>query len=340
MRGDLFVEVRTDILRENAARCAEMLGASGLIAVVKGGGFGHGTVLAGRAFVEGGAAMLGVTRLGEARELREAGIDAPVLVMVPPGPERADEARQLRVEVAVDTAESAEAYRGVPQHLKVDFGMGRLGVFPAGLADLRAASGGDAVAVFTHFPDAARGRPRGLDPFLSATADLGLLRHCANSAAACRVPESRLDMARLGTVLYGQKPWGSEGPAVESGWTLKARVVGVYERPAGATVGYGPEFVARGRTRIATLAVGTADGFQVAPTGPMWRMSPFLFALKKRKVAPYAMLRGRRCPVVGRVSMQLATVEIGDLSVEVGEWAEVPALRLMVGAHVPRVAAS
>lgn len=335
---DLRVEVETTALRENAAAVARFVGGSDrLMAVVKGNGFGHGTALAARAFVEGGAGSLGVTRLEEARELREAGLNGRVLVMVPPLPSRTAEARELGVEVAVDTAEGIDAFRGLPLHLKIDTGMGRLGCAPVHAKELAALAGGDLRAVFTHFPNAAIGIAKELARFREATEGLSCERHVANSAATFLHAEARLDLCRVGTALYGQKPWGSAGPPVRSGWRLIAKVVAVHERAAGSAIGYGSEFRMPTTGRVAVLAVGTADGFETSPVGPFYRSNPLKTFLKGRRRKVTVEIGGRPFPVIGRTSMQLTTVLVDD-SVHVDDEAVVPALRLMVGAHIPRVA--
>lgn len=358
MTHDAWVEVRTGALKHNLREVRRCLAPNvRLFAVVKGNAYGHGLVRASEAFVAAGADALAVAHLHEAIELRDAGIGAPILVMTPILPENADIGVGTRAEFAVDSPElilalaEAARHHGVRAkvHLKLDTGMGRLG-YPAGTGKAPWREPGflppdlEWSGVFSHFARATEKdlskSERQLRAFLQATDGLRVSRHIANSAGALRLPHSQLDAVRIGTLLYGQRPCEGLPKTLDlrPAWSLKARVIALRELPAGTEVGYGGETVLRRPTRMAVLAIGTSDGFTVAPEGPFWRQSILRFWAKKRKRRLSVRIRGGEAPVLGRVSMNLTSVDVTDLpGVEIGDVAEVPCLRLAASASLPRV---
>lgn len=337
-----------------------------LMAVVKADAYGHGAARVALAFRDAGAEAFGVTTLAEAVEICDAGIDAketPVLVFAPPvSPEQARAAlsRSLNVTVCDEAGlgmvcEEARAL-GVEAalHLKVDTGMGRLGLPPEeALAVARAlvpGMGGRWAGVYTHF---ARAGEKDIAPTRAQLARFTAFcerlereeirphwRHAANSAAALRLPESRLDMVRIGTVLYGQYPSGFvpriEGLRADS-WTMQARVVFAHDLAPGSTVGYGSETTVARKTRAAVLAVGFADGFAVSPNS-LFRGVRGLKAVLAGET-PFVWMQGKKAPVLGRVAMQMIVVDCTDLPdpVHVGDIADIPARRLSASARLPRI---
>jgi alanine racemase len=148
----------------------------------------------------------------------------------------------------------------------------------------------------------------------------------------------RLDAVRPGTLLYGQYPSAAvpRGLDLRETWRMHARIVAVRDVPAGSAVGYGGEYVTRRPSRLAVLPVGYADGFTVAPasTNTGWRGLKALL----RPAPLLVTVRGRRAPVVGRVAMQVCTLDVTDLpGVAVGDVVTVPARRITAGARLPRV---
>lgn len=325
-------------------------------AVVKANGYGHDAVIAARAFVRAGAHMLAVTRIEEARALRDAGIEVPILLLMPtPDP---GEAVKIGCEVTVGSVEEVASLPAEASvHLKVDTGMGRLGVRPEAA---RAAA--DAIAaratlagVWTHFADAAGSSGRiQVERFAEVIAtlrraDMLFVAHAANSAAVITRPDARFDMVRVGTVLYGLDPPGARAPW-EKREALRwfARVAAVRELPAGATVGYGLEWTAKRPTRVATLPIGYADGFTLEPRARTETTAETAKGIARavrtavrRDTSPRAVFFGdRRAPVVGRVAMQATTVSLEDLpDVEVGSVARIPARRLTINPLIERVEA-
>ncbi len=289
-----------------------------ICAVVKADAYGHGAVPVARALVGAGAAWLAVAALDEAVELRSAGIAAPILVLGGVAPQRAAEAAELRLAVVAWSAatlrELATALppgRKLAVHLKLDTGMHRYGAPEDELPELAAALESPALSaegVMSHFACADEpGHPSvaaQIDAFrrgVERLAALGVrprLRHLANSAGLLADPAAHFDMVRVGLLLYGCAPH----PALAAGLDLRpamrlvTRVAQVKHIPAGDRVGYGWSFTARRPTTIAVLPVGYALGYPRA--------------LSNRA---HVLVRGRRAPVVGAVSMDHVTLDVTDV---------------------------
>jgi len=353
MDRSTWVEVDVSALKHNFGLVSQHVGVS-VCAVVKANGYGHGLVIAARAFARD-AAMLGVTRIEEAATLRDAGVDARILILAPvsdPG-----EAVKRDCEISVGSADQiASVPSGARAHLIVDTGMGRLGVPETEIVEAARAVGARATlaSVWTHFSDAAgRSGPGQLARFETVVRELRAAGipapvHASNSAAALALPRARFDMVRVGTLLYGQNPPGGRAP-----WTPRdpfawyARVIAVRSIPPGATVGYGSEWRAKRETRVATLPVGYVDGFLLEPAARTESVKESARAAARVaaratgvRVSPRAVYVGdRRAPVVGRIGMQLVTVDVSGIpGVEEGSIARVPARRLLVDPSIERIA--
>ena len=282
--------------------CARLAGLAPLCAVVKANGYGHGDVTAARAALRGGATQLAVATAVEAATLRDGGIDVPILVMGALSDEELEVAVGARADVTAWRVAFAERVPdGIGIHVKLDTGMGRLGTRDPAEADAVVAAAGDRVrGLMTHFatsdddPEYAREQ---LAAFLDWTGrHPGVPRHAANSAAAIAIPESRLDLIRCGIAIYGLDPFQRD-PAehdLQPALSLCTWVAEVKPCPAGATAGYGRRFVAEHDTWLATLPIGYADGFRRALTNNA-----------------EVLIGGRRYPVVGTVSMDNVTVDLG-----------------------------
>ncbi|MGH2830766.1 MAG: alanine racemase, partial [Actinomycetota bacterium] len=260
MSGTTWVEVSTGALERNYRAVAAHAGVP-VCAVVKANAYGHGLVEAARVFERAGARWLAVTRTEEARALRGAGIGSRILVLTPPPtPGTLGEAIRLGCSLALGAPEDVERFAAAAEaagkpatvHLKVDTGMGRLGVNTADAPAVAARIAGHAglvlEGVYTHFADAAG--PSGaaaLKRFQDVRASLGkhaarTMVHASNSAALLALADARFDLVRVGTLLYGQDPPGAQAPfPLEETFVWRARVVAVREVPAGATIGYGGE---------------------------------------------------------------------------------------------------
>ena len=308
-----WADVELGAISANCRRIVEHLPrGSRLIAVVKAGGYGHGAVPAATAALKGGAEGLAVATLEEAREL--SGLVSPQQILVMGGltVEQAPEAAAGGWGIAVSSRELAAALRDavevVPAHLKIDTGMGRFGCTPAeapGLAGLIANSPGLRLAgTWTHFAsaDSDEAMTRRQFELFNDTlnrfdVDPGV-RHACNSAGALRHPEFALDAVRCGIAIYG-----CEWPGMMPALALRSIVTQVKTVEEGATVGYGATWKAPGERRVATVAIGYADGVHRA-----------------RSNRGHVLVRGRRAPLIGVVSMDAITLDVtGIPGVRVGD---------------------
>ena len=311
------------------------------MAVVKANAYGHGAVAVAWQALAAGADWLGVARVHEGVELRQAGIRAPILIFGYTPPREAPALLTHDLTATVYSFETASAYseaacaagRTLRVHLKVDTGMGRLGLIPEvfNLSPTgKAVSGNpvfeaDAIAhlpgielegVYTHFAAADHAdtsytlaQLEKFNDFLDHLHFAGLsvpIRHAANSAALIRMPKTHFDMVRCGIAMYGLYPSDAVDrdqivlrPAME--W--KSHAIHVKHVPAGFHVSYGMTYTTDRPTVIATVPVGYADG------------------LNRRLSSTGAMLAGgRRVPIVGRVCMDLTMLDLGpDANLSVGD---------------------
>jgi alanine racemase len=272
-----------------------------LCAVVKANAYGHGTLPVAEAALAGGAEWLAVATAAEAAELRAGGIGAPVLVM---GALTRDEVRtavEADADVVAWTEEVAAAAPRV--HVKLDTGMSRLGTKDRELA-LGLAARPTAVGLMTHFATADEPGddlfPAQLARFREFVVEVGrddLLVHAANSAAALRDPEAHFDMVRCGVAVYGLDPFQRD-PAdhgLEPAMTLRSWVAALRRLEAGESAGYGRRWRAEEPTWLATVPIGYGDGWRRALTNNA-----------------EVLIRGRRHPLVGAVSMDNITVALGS----------------------------
>lgn len=319
-------ELRVDqhAIAANVRLAATTSGAA-VMAVVKANGFGGGAEAVARIALGAGATWLGTATLGEAVALRRSGLAAPLLCWLLPVDAAWESALRLRIDVALaslqhlDAVASAAARTGIRArvHLHADTGMARDGAPPESWAPLcaaaaRAERGGlvEVVGVMGHLPRAdeptdpsnAIGRRRFTDAVAGAHA-AGLrpaIRHLAATEAALRLPSCGFDLVRLGAGLVGI------GPGLTPALTLTAPVILTRRVPAGTPVGYGHDATTTRETVLALLPVGYADGLPRRLDG-----------------GAGVQLAGRRCPVLGRVSMDQLVVDAGPEGVEVGTTAVV-----------------
>jgi len=278
-----------------------------LCAVVKADAYGHGPVAA--AALAGGASWLAVAAAGEAVELRRQGVEAPVLVMGAVTGAELREAVDADADVVAWTDEVAEAAPRV--HVKLDTGMGRLGTKDRELA-LRLAARPNVVGLMTHFATADEtgddflgAQLAAFREFVQAVGRDDLVVHAANSAAALREPASHFDMVRCGVAVYGMDPFGEDPAAhgLEPALSLRSWVAAVRRFEQGDTAGYGRRWTAPEPTWVATVPIGYGDGWRRALTNNC-----------------DVLIRGRRHPLVGTVSMDNITVALGsDTGIEVGD---------------------
>jgi alanine racemase len=320
-RATAFVDIGA--IERNCARLAgELTAGAKLCAVVKADGYGHGIVGSARAALAGGAEMLAVATAREAIVLREAFSDARILVMGALTKEDVVVALLQGAELAAWRAEQLrwigaagrQLDRGTPRvHLKHDSGMGRLGERnPDLVAALAAAVAADEAleltGLWTHFATADEPGSAFFAEQLEGFSALAekvradhpeVLIHAANSAATLRDPASHFDMVRCGVAIYGLDPFGEDPSArrLEPALELHSYVADVKRFPPGASAGYGQRWRAAADTRVGVLPIGYGDGVRRSLTNNA-----------------EILVEGRRHPLVGTVSMDNVTIDLGPES--------------------------
>ncbi|HYM50725.1 MAG TPA: alanine racemase [Candidatus Limnocylindrales bacterium] len=321
-----WAEVDLDAITENARAVSELIGSGvALMAVVKANGYGHGSIEAARAALRGGATWLGVSSVSEGLELRAAGLPSRILNLGYTPPDALAQAVEADLSLTVYEDGTLDALERVPRrhptgvHVKVDTGMHRLGAQPeaacrlAGRVEQSPAMSLE--GLFTHFADADGTDPAftraQLTTFLDVRQRLiqergpGFVSHAANSAGLLRFPDARLDLVRAGIILYGVSPAADFLPLPRLRPALRwgAIVTNLQTLSAGESVGYGRRFSATSTTRIATIAAGYADG---------------LFRCLSNQ--GHAVLRGRRVPIAGTISMDQAALDVTAVpQVQIGD---------------------
>jgi alanine racemase len=308
---------------------------AGLMAAVKGNAYGHGAVRIAQTAVANGVDALGVARIEEGLELRQAGLDVPILIMGYTAPSLTPRLIDHALTQTVYTLDTAQALSAAAQglgktlkvHLKVDTGMGRLGLVPdsgrSSSSDIPASGraleevlqihqlpGLKLEGIFTHFASADSADKtiahQQLNRFNRFLAELekagidGITHHAANSAAIIDLPESHLDMVRAGIALYGLYPSDEVGQGkinLIPAMTLKARIIHLKPVAAGFKVSYGSTYTTPAPTTIATVPVGYADGYSrlLSNRGQM-------------------LVQGQRAPIVGRICMDLTMLDVGHIA--------------------------
>jgi len=316
-----WAEIDLDSIQRNVQAFKRHIGQGvEVIAVVKANAYGHGAVPVARAALEAGASRLAVHRVIEAVELRQAGLDAPILVMGYTPPNGAEMAARWRLTPSLITLEFAQALshhaRAVgirlPVHVKVDTGMGRFGLLPSEVLEfmrsLYELPGIHVEGLFTHFSTADASNPTHtlaqfelFNQVLSQLDQNGLrppIVHAANSAAAMQYPQAHFQAVRIGIAMYGLRPSLEWDPPFEisPALTLKSLVTRLRELPAGSGIGYGRTFITQRPTYAALVPVGYGDGYHRS--------------LSNKGVV---LVGGQRAPILGRVSMDQIVVDVSHI---------------------------
>jgi alanine racemase len=322
------VVVSRPIFYDNIAYLRKTVTPSKICVVLKANAYGHGLTPLVPVAVAAGADYLGICTNPEAAAIRALGFDVPIFRLRMGLPEELDQsANELDIEEQVGTLQAAEYVaslgrkrrRDIPVHIKIDAGMGRSGFFLEEESLIRrvcSLPGLKIVGIFSHFASAdAADLSRtleSLDAFeslcdrLADALPAGVLIHTHNSAATVRLPERRHDMVRVGAACFGVRTSQdfANPPALRPVMSVRTRVAQVRDVPAGRTIGYGGLFTTQRPSRIAALPVGFGEGYPRA--------------LFNKGVV---LIHGRRCPVVGRVSLNILTVDVTDLDSPV-QWGD------------------
>ncbi len=313
-----WVEIDLSALRHNFLQVRARVGSqAGILAVVKSDAYGHGMIPVARELASAGVDFFGVSKCWEALKLRSAGIVQPILILAGIEADDIPEVLEKDLRPAVYRTDHCrllnEASRGAGKgariHLKIDTGMGRLGIpdrdlepFLDELAGLRHL---EIEGVFSHLATSDEAdktfSQEQLDRFrrvLRRFHDRGIpvrYAHIANSGGVLDLPEAHHQLVRPGIMLYGSPPSDEIlCPApLRPVMTLKTKILQIKEVPAGQSIGYGRTFTCPRPMRIATVAVGYDDGY------------PRVLSNRGE-----ALVRGLRAPIVGRVSMNLITLDV------------------------------
>lgn len=311
------MEINLETIRSNVRELIR-ISQTELMAIVKANGYGHGAAEIARAAVEAGATWCGVARLEEAIALRRAGVNCQILVLGYTSPDRTAEAVNHNISLTIYDQQIGEAYAeqaqkfggGLRLHIKVDTGMGRLGISPDTALEfiekLSRLPQLNIEGIFTHFAradePAVMTTTRQLELFDRLVTNLrrdGIAPrwiHAANSAAILNYPQARYDLVRPGIALYGFEP----SPETELPETIqpaivwKTRLTSVRSFPPGHGISYGHIYHTSKTERIGSIAIGYADGF-------------------RRVDGNVALVHGKRVPVVGRVCMDQCMLQLDEV---------------------------
>jgi alanine racemase len=322
-----WAEIDLNAVRSNLCRMREFIDASvGIMAVVKANAYGHGLCRVSQVLVEEGVDYLGVATVDEAVDLRMFGLDTPVLVL---GSVLREEAKAAvdhditltlcdpeLLEVVVDIARQTGLRPKV--HIKVDTGMGRIGVWHRDAAEFIKEVHGrkdiEVEGVYTHFSSAARDKmvtrlqissfAKVLEGIKASGIDIKY-KHAANSVAVVDWKMSHLNLIRTGILLYGVYPKESfrRDLKLDPVMNLKTRIVHLKETPPGRSISYGRTYITQKHTKIATIPIGYADGYG---------------RILSNKAE--ALLKGQYVRIVGMVTMDQTLLDVGHVKdVRVGD---------------------
>lgn len=328
MSRPTFAEIDLDAIAYNFKQIRGIVGPNVKICpAVKADGYGHGAPEVSRTLVDAGAEMLSVATPEEVIELRESGIETPILLLQCILPEQIPEIIEYDISTNVCDLQLAEslsdeaikAGKRVKVHIKVDTGMGRVGIEQRETVDFALAlsrmPGLEIEGIFTHFPSADEDdlsfTYRQISDFTNICDSVEAagvrvpLCHAANSAAILNVPESYFDMVRPGIMVYGHFDSAPRYSHVtlRPCMTLKTKIVFLKTLPKGNPVSYGRTYTTTGDTRVATVPIGYADGYN---------------RLLSNKGS--ALVRGKRVPLIGRVCMDQMMLDVSSVpDVSVGD---------------------
>jgi alanine racemase len=312
-----WLEIDLDAIKNNIQQIKKMT-QTAVMAVIKANGYGHGVLEVARAAAQAGASWCGVARMEEALNLRAAGLTTEIMVLGFTPPKLIPEAIKHQIHVAFYDLELARAYvaqasrtKGKLQaHLKVETGMGRLGMavdqVPGFLADMHDHDQIDVTGIFTHFARADEPESGATEQQLSIFKKLleeletqsllpGVV-HAANSAAVMNFPQAYFDLVRPGIAIFGLDP--SPQTSLPKGFwpalTWKARLTSVRTFPPGHGISYGSAYVTSKEERIGVIPVGYGDGY-------------------RRLSGQQVLCQGQRVNVVGRVCMDQCMLQLDSV---------------------------
>jgi alanine racemase len=317
------IKINCTALQQNYIFMQKKAGAGvPVMAMVKADGYGHGMVMAAKAFQRAGCRTFGVAELREAVLLRQSGMRGDIYVTIGFAEEDTGLIFQYQLTPVIYSHAAAQALSAtavaleqeIGVHVKIDSGMSRLGIFPAEMVEfLDAVSclpGIKIAGIMSHFPEsdnpASTSTPQNFQRFADACRELknrfNGICHIANSGAVLNFPATYCDMVRCGIALYGYHPAGRVTPGDEKAMELlpamsfSSKILQVKSLPAGTGVSYGHTFLTRKQTRIAVVPVGYEDGY--------------CRILSNRG---YVLVHGCPAPIVGRICMNMCMIDVNDI---------------------------
>ncbi len=326
-----YAEIDLSAIKHNIKQIKNIIPqTTKFMAVVKANAYGHGAIAVSRAAIAAGADYLAVANLDEALELREAGVLSPILILTESPTSVMDEVLQYDLtqtvysysEAMILSNEGKKRNKIGKIHIKVDTGMGRVGVSPseavALITKIKSLPNLKIEGVFTHFARAEEHADQftkeQFDKFTKVLSGLGDIKykHAANSAATLLHPDTHLDMVRVGLMMYGLLPGLKEGTChgmsiqqkvdLKPALRFKTRVVYLKKVDSGTPLSYGGDYTTDKETQIVTLPVGYADGYS-----------------RRLSNKGYVLIHGKRYRVSGRVSMDMVLVDVGSDKIHVGD---------------------
>lgn len=321
-----WAEIDLGAIRHNCKTIQNAVGKGiGMMAVVKANAYGHGIVEISKTLEKMKIEYLGVATLDEALTLRRAKVGLPILILGSVLPEEARAAVKNNITLTLCNPELLRALKNIagkklkPRvHVKVDTGMGRIGVWHEKaiefIVNIRKNKNIDIEGIYTHFPIAGRDRSftkcqmDAFEKVIARLKRLGIsipLKHAANSIACVDWKKSHLNMVRPGIIIYGIYPKRNFPSLIElkPAFSLKTKIVFLKNTPPGRSISYGRTYITKSHTRVATLPIGYADGYG-------------RILSNKAEV----LVKGRRAPVIGKVTMDQAMIDVGHVKgVKVGD---------------------
>ncbi len=328
-----WAEINIDALKYNASNIRKITNpAAKLMAVVKADAYGHGYREYCRALLESGVDCFAVAMVAEAKELRRAGFNIPILILGATLKEEADDIVRYDIMANIYNYEFAKCLsdaakrqnKTVKIHLKIDTGMSRLG-FLCGdnnsdvieeIVKISKLENVEIDGIFSHFAcadeknsDYTKLQFSRFMKLVSELEEIGInipCKHIANSAAIMMYPEMHLDMVRAGVILYGYYPSGEVDKSrllIKPVMTLKSRITQVKTIPSGMGVSYGKTYITDRQTKIATLPIGYADGY--------------MRCLSHRAKIEVG---GELCDVIGRICMDQCMIDVTNVNnIDIGD---------------------
>ncbi|WP_333652202.1 alanine racemase [Dissulfurispira sp.] len=327
MNRGAVAEINLGAISNNLKVIKNLSKNSPVIAVVKADAYGHGAIDVSRRLVDDGVEYLAVAFAEEAKELRNAGINSPILVLFDPDINDIFTYNLIPVirdkkTAAALSKEAEKNNRSISVHIKIDTGMGRLGFTGDAASEISEIANLKGIiidGVMSHFSEAdlldtsfAKMQIERFNSIKTELLNIGLPRshnvrlfHIANSAAIMTLPESHFDAVRPGIMLYGYSPvqQSTKTPELIPAMTVKTKILALRRLPSGTPISYGRTFITKRDSLIGVIPVGYADGFS-------------------RRFSNNAelLVRGKRVPVIGRVCMDLTMLDLTDIEqVEEGD---------------------